>query len=162
MSSQAAELSRLISYLIIAAIAAYLFFEAGSLPASRWEPLGAGSFPRLVFGLLVALCLTASLGSVRKLLGTSELSSYGAEIVRWIRQRRLVVLVFSLFAVYLIVIPMLGFALASFGFLLATMLLLAPRTPRSWLIAAVLAVIFSYGLAALFADAFNVFLPRAR
>lgn len=161
-AQNSAEVSRLISYVLIAGVAAFLFRDAGSLPASRWEPLGAGSFPRLVFGLLVVLCVAASAGSLRKLVGTSVWSNYRASAFNWLKHRYLVVLMFGWFALYLALTPSIGFAHASFGFLILSMLSLAPRTLKALMIGLVLALVFSYGLNIFFAEVFNVFLPRAR
>lgn len=138
--------------------------NAGTLPASRWEPLGAGSFPRLVFAALVLLTALDAAGGVRRLRAGPGVDrrALGRLARRWLIERRLVIALFALFALYLAAIAPLGFPLATLGFMLAAGALLAPRTARAWAIAALLAVVFSYGLNALFAGVFDVFLPRAR
>jgi hypothetical protein len=151
---------QLVSYAVILAIAAWLFWEAGDLPASRWEPLGAGTFPRLVLGALALLAATALVREFRlwrREGGAVHLAS-GATLARY----RLVVAVLGLFVGYVAVLPQLGFALASFVFLLATQVVLGPKTRRALAIMVVAALVFSFGLNWLFAEAFNVFLPRGR
>jgi uncharacterized membrane protein YraQ (UPF0718 family) len=61
---------------------------------------------------------------------------------------------------YLLAIPLLGFSIASLIFLLGLQVILMPRTVKSIVIATIIALVFSYGLNWLFAEVFNVFLPR--
>jgi hypothetical protein len=75
---------------------------------------------------------------------------------------RLVVAVLAFFVAYVAAMPQLGFSLASLVFLFATQLVLGPKTPRAIAVMAVVALVFSFGLNWLFAEAFNVFLPRGR
>ena len=144
--------------------AAVLFVRAGDLPVSRWEPLGAGSFPRLVFALLVLLTALDAFAIVRRLRAGPPLArgALAALPRRWIVERHLVIALFAAFGVYLAAVGRLGFPVATLGFMLVAGLLLAPRTPRAWAVALVLALAFSFGLNALFANVFDVFLPRAR
>jgi len=158
-------LARLTLDVALALGAIGLFVNAAGLPASRWEPLGAGSFPQLVFGLLALLAAFSAIGSIRQLLGDSAALD-GRQLRalpgRWLRERYLVVALFVLFGGYIAAVPRWGFSLATFGFMLAASFLLAPRTLRAWVIAVVLSLVFSFGLNLLFAEVFNVFLPRAR
>lgn len=64
---EAGEVARLLSYLVILAASVGLFFDARTLPTSRWEVLGAGAFPQLVFALLALLSLVALADALRKL-----------------------------------------------------------------------------------------------
>lgn len=149
--------------ILLASVA--LFFNAGQLPTSRWEPLGAGSFPQLVFALLALLAALSAVESLRALLAADapfKQDSPGALAIRWCREHYLVPLLFVLFSLYVAAVPRFGFTLSTFGFMLTAGLLLAPRTPRAWCIALVLTIVFSFGLNHLFADVFNVFLPRGR
>lgn len=150
----------LLSYALILALAAWLFWEAGDLPASRWEPLGAGTFPRLVLGGLAVLAATALVGEFR--LWRREGGAFRLALWPALVRYRLVVAVLGFFLVYVAALPQLGFSLASLGFLFATQLVLGPKTPRAIAVMAVVALVFSFGLDWLFAEAFNVFLPRGR
>lgn len=151
---------QLVSYAAILAVAVWLFWAAGDLPASRWEPLGAGTFPRLVLGTLALLAATALVRELRLWRRQGARLRFGLwpALVR----SRLVVAVLAFFFVYVALLPQLGFALASFSFLLATQAVLGPKTPRALAIMVVVALGFSFGLNWLFAEAFNVFLPRGR
>lgn len=158
---EAGGVARLLSYLVILAVSAYLFFDARALPTSRWDVLGAGAFPQLVFALLALLAVIALVDALRKLPGAA-FAGFGAAAVQWLRARHLVVALLVLFALYLAVLPRAGFSWSTFAFLLAAQVLLAPRRPVVLAVLVVLALLFSFGLNTLFAEVFNVFLPRGR
>ncbi|RKR06756.1 tripartite tricarboxylate transporter TctB family protein [Kushneria sinocarnis] len=136
---------------------ALLFWRAGDLPASMWEPLGSGSFPRLVLGALICFNLAIIVEQLRRLPHTSALAP--GSIRRWLWQHRLALAVLALLTLYLLALPWLGFALASLSFLLATQILLGARSPRRLGVAGVIALVFSFGLAWVFADVFGIMLP---
>lgn len=158
-NGEAGEVARLLSYVAILAVSAFLFFDARGLPTSRWEVLGAGAFPQLVFGLLSALSFLAIIGSLRR-LSLAAARGFAGAAAGWLRARYLVLVMASCFCLYLLAIPRVGFSVATFVFLLATQLVLAPRRWTSFLLALGIAFLFSFGLNALFAGVFDVFLPR--
>ena len=128
------ELCRLVASAAIGLVALVLFVDAGSLPASRWEPLGAGSFPRLVFALLMLLTALDAVAIARRLRAGRAPASRRALAAlpgRWLVERRLVVGLFALLGLYLALIAPLGFPVATLAFMLAAGALLAPRTPRA-------------------------------
>ena len=159
-TARGGRLGQLVSYAVVLALAAWLFWEAGDLPASRWEPLGAGTFPRLVLGALALLAATALVREFR--LWRLEKGPVRLDLWSTLVRYRLVAAVLGFFLVYVAVLPQLGFSLASFVFLLATQLVLGPKTRRALTVMVVVALVFSFGLNWLFAEAFNVFLPRGR
>jgi len=159
-TARGGRLGQLVSYAVILAVAAWLFWEAGDLPASRWEPLGAGTFPRLVLGALALLAATALVREFR--LWRREKGPLRPDLWSTLVRYRLVAAVLGFFLVYVAVLPQLGFSLASFVFLLATQLVLGPKTRPALTVMVVVALVFSFGLNWLFAEAFNVFLPRGR
>ena len=56
--------------------------------------------------------------------------------------------------------PYAGFSLATFAFLLITQLMIAGISKKTVIQSLIAALIFSVGLNLLFAEVFNVFLPR--
>jgi len=155
------EVARLLSYIALLAVSGGLFLEARTIPTSRFEVLGAGAFPMLVHGTLMTLLLIAITSSFRKIPG----DAYGrvARMVStWAHARRLVLVLFACLAVYLMAMPVIGYPIATFLFLAVLQITLAPKTRKAVAIALTLAVIFSFGLNWLFAEVFNVFLPRGR
>ena len=140
----------------------YLFWEAMALPESRWEPLGAGTFPRMVLGVLMFLNVVMIIQTARQAL--SELR-YGPRALfdvalRTTLEFRLVFSVLGAFALFLLLIRPLGFLIAAFLFAFGVQLLLGPRTWRNLVISAIIALVLSVGLQVLFAQVLHVFLPR--
>jgi len=156
---EAGEIARLLSYVMLLALSVTLFIEATAIPTSRFEVLGAGAFPMLVHGLLMLLLVFAIVGSLRR-IPRDAYGAFGGMVAHWARTRRLVVVVFGTLAVYLIVMPMIGYSIATFIFLVVLQLTLAPRTRKTIALSVGLALLFSFGLNWLFAEVFNVFLPR--
>lgn len=154
------ELARLISYIVFGGVSVVLSLMAASLPTSRWEPLGAGTFPKLVFALLAGLCLIAAIRSIIEIVRAGGLAGVGSAFSQWLYVRRVSIGLFVLFAVYLGVMPLTGFSLASFVFLLIAQLMIAGVSRRTVIQSIIAALIFSVGLNLLFAEVFNVFLPR--
>jgi hypothetical protein len=155
------EIARLLSYIALLAVSAGLFLEARTIPTSRFEVLGAGAFPMLVHGTLILLLVLAIAGSVRQ-LPADAYGRFAAQALAWARARRLVFALFACLGVYLLTMPVIGYPIATFGFLAVLQITLAPKTRRAIAVALVLSLVFSFGLNWLFAEVFNVFLPRGR
>lgn len=156
----AGEIGKLISYVVLLAGTVALYMAALDLPASRWEPVGAGGFPRLVLLLLGLLCVIGILTSVRRIAKAGIPGEWTRRIVEGAISHRIVFYVFIDFVLYLGLMRFLGFSIASFLFLLSAQLIVAPRGIRSFIIALVISVLFSFGLDWAFSDIFNVYLPR--
>ncbi|WP_280562940.1 tripartite tricarboxylate transporter TctB family protein [Chromohalobacter sp. 48-RD10] len=137
---------------------AALFVHAGALPSSMWEPLGSGSFPRLVLAVLIVINLGIMVQEWRHYRDAPRATP--GLIRRWLWRHRLAFGVLSLFALYIVGVPALGFRLTSLLFLILVQLTLGVRRPRSLAIAAVIAVTFSFGIDWLFRDVFIISLPR--
>ncbi|NIY75209.1 tripartite tricarboxylate transporter TctB family protein [Thalassospira sp. HF15] len=154
------EVARLISYIVIGSGAAFLSLRASTLPTSRWEPLGAGSFPELVFGVLAVLCLTAAVRAVIDIRKAGGANRLGTSFAKWLVARRYSFALFGLLVVYLALLPLGGFSLTTFVFLLIAQLMIAGISKKTLIQSLIAAMIFSVGLNMLFAEVFNVFLPR--
>lgn len=142
----------------LALLFAGLFLRAGELPSSMWEPLGSGSFPRLILAILVLINLAIMLKEARR-LRTLQPGEPGV-VVQWLQRHRLAFGVLVLLGAYILFLPWLGFALASLCFLLAGQWLLGARTPRGLGIALIIALCFSFGIDLLFREVFVISLPR--
>jgi len=161
MTPESGEIARLISYVVLFAASAVMFAEAAGIPVSRFETLGAGAFPMMVHGCLMALLAGAIVGSLRR-IPRAAYPAFGAAVRAWAVERRLVLVLFAALGLYLAAIRLAGFPIATFVFLLFVQFVLGPKTAKAGAIAVALAVIFSFGLNWLFAEVFNVFLPRGR
>ncbi|WP_110643337.1 tripartite tricarboxylate transporter TctB family protein [Salinicola sp. CPA57] len=142
----------------LAALFVGLFLQAGDLPSSMWEPLGAGSFPRLILGALIIFNLAIMVQSVAALRRTDREAGVGA--THWFIQRRMAFATLAVFSLYALLMPWIGFALASLLFLLAVQVILGARRGRRLLIAGVIAAVFGLGLYVLFSHVFLISLPR--
>jgi hypothetical protein len=154
------EIARLLSYIVIGGGSVYCAVRASVLPASRWEPLGAGSFPELVFSALAVLCAIAAIKSVVDIRRAGDAGGVWAAFRRWLWVRRVSFAFYGLLVVYLAVLKSVGFSVATFVFLLIAQLMIAGVSRRVVISALIAAAVFSFGLNMLFADVFNVFLPR--
>jgi hypothetical protein len=156
---EAGEIARLLSYLVLLLASIGLFLSANAIAESRFEKLGAGAFPKIVFVGLAIVSGIAIIDSVRKIPGTAY-GRFMTQTAAWVRRRYLVFVCLGALTAYLLAIPLLGFSIASLIFLLGLQVILMPRTVKSIVIATIIALVFSYGLNWLFAEVFNVFLPR--
>lgn len=158
-AGEAGEIARLLSYVVILLASIGLFVSATGIPASRFERLGAGAFPQIVFGAIALVAVMAIIDALRKIPGDAY-GRFGAQSVAWARRRYLVFISLGAMTLYLLAIPVLGFPIASLVFLFTLQVILMPRRPKSILIAAIVALVFSFGLNWLFSEVFTVFLPR--
>ena len=158
-AKEAGEMARLLSYVFILLASGGLFLSSLAIPASRFERLGAGAFPQMVFAALMLMSLVAIVDALRK-VPRAAYGRFARETAAWARRRYLVFVVLAALGIYIVLLPILGFSIASFLFILGLELLLMPRGWKTAVIAVVVAVVFSFGLNWLFAEVFNVFLPR--
>ncbi|TLP60307.1 tripartite tricarboxylate transporter TctB family protein [Parasedimentitalea maritima] len=158
-SLEAGEIARFLSYIAILAASVALYLSAEHIPSSRFEVLGAAAFPRFVFAAIFLIAVIAIVDSLRKIPGHAW-GRFGSEVQHWLKTRYLVIVCFVVFAAYLLLVPILGFSIASFAFVFGLQLILMPRKPLTLLVAVLVALAFSFGLNAMFAEFFNVFLPR--
>lgn len=156
---EAGEIARLLSYFIILIASVGLFFAADNIPTSRFETLGAGAFPQIVCAAIGLLTIFAIVDSLRKIsyLGYGR---FYTEVKAWMHRRYLVFITLGALALYILVIPIIGFSIASMIFIFTVQVILMPRTTKSIAIAFITALVFSFGLNWLFAEVFTVFLPR--
>lgn len=159
LAKEAGEIARLLSYVLILIAAVGLFLAAAGIPASRFERLGAGAFPKIVFAGIALVAVIAIIDALRKIPAGSY-ARFAGQTVAWVKRRHLVFVTLAALAAYLILIPLLGFSIASFVFIFGLELVLMPRRPATLVIAVIVAAIFSFGLNWLFAEVFTVFLPR--
>lgn len=150
---------QLLSYIIIAFAALFMAFKAGSLPASRWEPMSAGTFPQIIFFSVAILCGMAAMFEIFKHgLPSTTLSLAWKKLIAL----KAVIVHLVLFTVYMIAMPVAGFIISTFLYLLTAQLYLAPKKSTTAVIAIFVAILFSAGPYYLFSEAFNIYLPRAQ
>jgi len=158
-AQEAGEIARLLSYVLLLLSSTGLLIASRSIPVSRFDVLGAGAFPMIVFAL-IALVSTGAIISAARSIPKQAYGLFVAQAIGWSRRCYLVFISLAAFSVYLITIPVLGFSIASFLFLFGLQTILMPCSIKTVSIAFMIALIFSFGLNWLFAEVFTVFLPR--
>ncbi|WP_319772595.1 tripartite tricarboxylate transporter TctB family protein [Breoghania sp.] len=156
---EAGEIARLLSYVLLLCASAGLFISANAIPTSRFERLGAGAFPKIVFAGMALVAVIAIIDALRKI----PRDAYGRFLstsADWARRRYLVFVCLAALSACLAAIPVLGFSIASFLFIAMIQLVLMPRKPVNLFAGLIVALVFSFGLNWLFANVFTVFLPR--
>ncbi len=135
-------------------LAAILLVESGNIPGkTAWQPYGSALYPRIllgVIGVLSTIILIRSFFS-RAAKSTSTRRSFRAYLVH----NQKVLLLFVLFACYAALLPVVGYLVATLGFLVLSLALLLGVDSRrkvivnlatSFTLAPLIYVIFRYGL----------------
>lgn len=161
-SNHTSALTQTIFNLILLVLAGFLFYQGGKLPASAWEPLGPGSFPRIVLGLMILLSGAVIVSNARPALAELKRRREGAPgkaLLGWWTRHRLVAIVLALFAFYVLLLKLLGFVVTTIAFLILVQWWVGPKTRKNLFLAIAVALIFSIGTYYLFQAVLNVFLP---
>ena len=151
----------LITGLVCLAGSLVLLAHTYNLPGpSLLVPIGPGFYPRIVLGI-TALLATALV--VQAWLARRRARPAGSTTEPKDPNYALVLTSFTVFGIYVAVLPLLGFRLATFAFVLALQPLLErPRNAKGWAIAVAVALITAIATFHLFQDYLSVLLPRGR
>lgn len=148
----------------LAVLAASLALFWGTLGLERHPmlPVGPGFYPRIVLGITAlfgfALLVMDVLGRRRRLPSPPAAGKPAQP-----PNHALVALTFATFAGYTVVLPWLGFRLATLAFLLVLPCVLErPREPRRWALIAVVALVATAVVYYVFERYLHVLLPRGR
>lgn len=137
-----------------------LFAATLGLPeASLLVPVGPGFYPRIVLGVTAALSLLlvvqdvlARRRGVKRTPARAPAAGYG-----------LVAITFAAFAAYVVLLPYLGFRIATFGFVGGLMAVLEPPQKKNgWIAVAAVAFVTSVVCYLVFERYLSVLLPRGR
>ena len=138
--------------LAAAAASLALFWLTLGLEASPLVPIGPAFYPRIVLGITAALGLTLVASSFfeKKKARKHEKANH-----------RLVALSFGVFALYVVLLPLAGFRIATFAFVAGLSLVLArPRSAAQWASALALGAITAMAAYYIFEYYLQVLLPR--
>lgn len=143
--------------LLLLALSILLTVQAREIPRTLFLPLGADFFPRVLLVILAAgslLLLTLDILRHRRQRATGEGTPRFREVPRSIPA------IFAVFAVYVFLMPVLGFALATLAFVAVAQILLGPHRPRDLPRIALVAIGTATGTYLMFERYLHVFLPR--
>lgn len=136
-----------------------LFALTLGLPGpSLLVPIGPGFYPRIVLGICAAL--SAAL-VVQALLARKR--AHASAEKEGTPNYGLVFASFALFGIYVVLLPLLGYRIATFLFMLACQPLLErPTSTKGWIVMVVIAAVTSFLTFHVFQDYLSVLLPRGR
>lgn len=131
-----------------------LFWGTLGLRDNPLVPIGPGFYPRIVLGITALL---AAVLIITDWFSPAKFPSSGA------LNYRLVTAMFAFFGVYVGALPYLGFRISTLLYIAAANWLLdAPRDAKGWLRMALLALISTVVIYAVFERYLTVLLPRGR
>lgn len=144
----------LVAGLVGLVVSVWLLALTWDLPRSSFVPIGPDFYPRVVLALTALLSIGVIAGSLparrRPAAGAVTPGNY-----------RLVALTFAVFGLYVLLLPNLGFRLATLTFVVGLQVLLdPPRTRGRWLTAALVGIVTSLGIFFVFERYLSVLLPR--
>ena len=147
-------------------VAGVLYREASRLPDSPFDPLGPGSVPMMVAGLLGFLALVLlgrlALGMGIGSAAQSLIAGMNRDEPPTHRRRPLTAIIgYAMTVAYVAVMHLdwLDFFWATLAYMTALGLLLLPRTPRAWIAAVVIAVVSAAAMQYIFTRILFIDLP---
>lgn len=144
------------------AVSLVLLAATRGLPeASILVPIGPGAYPRVVLGLTAALSawLVWSGWRARRSAGSREHARAASGAQR--KNYGLVLAAFAVFGLYTLLLPYLGFRIATLLFVAGMQALLdPPRTTRAWITLVAVAIATALIAHAVFERGLSVLLPR--
>jgi putative tricarboxylic transport membrane protein len=144
--------------LVACAASLVLFWLTLGLEKNPLVPIGPGFYPRLVLGITALLGLALLVADVLR-RRASPRAAPGAPAERL--NYTLVALTFAAFGIYVLLLPLLGYRVATFLFVLGCSFLLEPpRRAGLWLRGPVLAGVTTLATYLIFDDYLAVLLPR--
>ncbi len=134
----------------------YLFWDTLGLKESPLVPVGPGFYPRIILGITAVLAAALLAFS---LFGKNKPPAQAAQA----RNYALVLVVFVICGLYAVILPFLGFRLATLLFMPALQVSLeVPKTRRQWAGVAITAIATTLVTYVLFESYLSVLLPRGR
>ncbi len=144
--------------LICLALSLFLLVLSRGLPQSSFVPLGPEFYPRIV---LVIMAVLSVLLVVSDLWPQAKTDASTAAPAPEKHNYRLVGVTYAIFTGYVILLPLVGYRVATFIFVAALQPVLAPpRGARGWLMVLISAVASAYVTYVVFNDYLSVLLPR--
>jgi putative tricarboxylic transport membrane protein len=125
-----------ITGLVLLAISLVLLVQSFQLPSLPIVPVGPGFYPAIVLSFMAA---ASALLALQDLVKRAPVTAGAGEAPR--RNYRLVVIAFAIVGCYVVLLPLVGFRLATVLFVGALQAALGrPRTARQWAVLAAIAV----------------------
>ena len=145
-----------ISGFVCLAISIILLTQTFGLPPAAIVPIGPAFYPRVVLSILMLLSVILIALDFRAIRTAAAAPAAGAP-----PNYRLVLATFIEFGLYILLLPPLGFRIATFLFVLSLQVTLEwPRSSKHWLLAIAVAAATSLICYLVFQDYLSLLLPR--
>jgi hypothetical protein len=149
--------------LICLALSIGLLVLSRGLPQSAFVPLGPEFYPRIVLVVMAVLSAMLVASDLWRQQSRTASASATAEPAPEKRNYRLVGMTFVVFAGYVILLPLVGYRVATFVFMAALQSVIdPPRGARRWVVVMISALASSAVTYVVFDNYLSVLLPRGR
>lgn len=154
-----------IAGLVCLALSLGLFALTFGLPPAAMVPVGPAFYPRvviLIFGLLSAILIVLDVRAMQRRRASAAATAGGSATSAAPRANYpLVLATFVEFGLYILLMPLIGFRISTFLFVLALEVTLEwPRSNKHWALAVLVAAATSLICFYVFEDYLSVLLPR--
>lgn len=139
-----------------------IYVRGGNLPSLNEAYFNAGSFPRLIAGLLILLSIIlifSKVNELRKRKPVKDKVSNKEKIIAFYREYRLVILTTTLFFVYIFLMQFLGFVVSTILFIIGAAILIGYRKRKEVLTISTIAVILTLTIYFFFENVLYVRFP---
>jgi putative tricarboxylic transport membrane protein len=148
-----------VSGFVCLTISVILLTQTFGLPPAAIVPIGPAFYPRVVLSILMLLSVILIALDFRAMRITAAPAA--APAAGLAPNYRLVLATFIEFGLYILVLPLLGFRIATFLFVLSLQVTLEwPRSAKHWALAVAIAAATSIVCYLIFQDYLSVLLPR--
>jgi hypothetical protein len=152
-----------IAGLICLALAIGMLVLTRGLPQSSLVPIGPDFYPRIVLIIMAVLSAMMVAFDLWRQRAQAAPTTAPAAAAPEMRNYRLVGITFAVFAGYVVLLPLLGYRLATFIFMAALQTVFeAPRSARRWIAVLVSALATAAVTYVVFEHYLSVLLPRGR
>jgi hypothetical protein len=152
-----------IAGLICLALAIGMLVLTRGLPQSLLVPIGPDFYPRIVLIIMAVLSAMLIASDLWRQRLQAAPATAGAATAPEKRNYRLVAITFAVFAGYVVLLPLVGYRLATFIFMAALQTVFeTPRSARRWIMVLVSALATTAVTYVVFEHYLSVLLPRGR
>lgn len=150
-----------IAGLIFLALSIGLLVLTRGLPQSAFVPLGPEFYPRIVLVIMAVLSVMLVASDLWRQRTQSAEVAAAAEPAPEKRNYRLVGITFAVFAGYVVLLPLVGYRVATFLFMVALQAVIdPPRGARRWVLVTISALASAAVTYVVFDNYLSVLLPR--
>ncbi|RAZ67073.1 tripartite tricarboxylate transporter TctB family protein [Planococcus maitriensis] len=144
------------------ALGAVIYFQSNDFPALNEVHLDAGSFPKLIAGLLILLSLMLIIKQglvLMKSKSAGERQGAGERARDFYKEYKLVILTLLVFFVYIFLMQFIGFVVSTIAFIIFTGLLVGSRAKKDIMVITIVSVAITLGTYFFFENFLNVRFP---